>query len=184
MIAPAVTPLVTQTYWRASREPRYALLLALPLFVFYQILVALQPVGPTGTWRNGADVLLPVQDRMANDQAQNQTAPVIMTISCSRRIRARSPSTKWPHESTRYHSERALAGLSSPRMPVCHRMALDVPDALGIPDRRDPDGVGEESPCLERRRYLVTREIFGSLCVSESIVWLRSPSSHGARAIE
>jgi hypothetical protein len=58
VIAPAVTPLVTQTYWRATREPRYALLLALPLFVFYQILVALQPVGPTGMWRNGADVLL------------------------------------------------------------------------------------------------------------------------------
>jgi len=51
-------PLVSPTYWRASREPRYALLFALPLFIFYQVLVALQPVGPTGAWRNGADVLL------------------------------------------------------------------------------------------------------------------------------
>lgn len=47
-----------QTYWRASRAPRYALLFAVPLFIFYQILVALEPVGPQGSWRNGADVLL------------------------------------------------------------------------------------------------------------------------------
>lgn len=47
-----------QTYWRASRAPRYALLFAVPLFLFYQILVALEPVGPQGSWRNGADVLL------------------------------------------------------------------------------------------------------------------------------
>jgi hypothetical protein len=45
-------------YWRSTREPRYALVLALPLYIFYQILVALQPVGPAGSWRNGADVLL------------------------------------------------------------------------------------------------------------------------------
>jgi hypothetical protein len=47
-----------QTYWRASRAPRYALLFAVPLFIFYQVLVALEPVGPQGSWRNGADVIL------------------------------------------------------------------------------------------------------------------------------
>jgi hypothetical protein len=47
-----------QTYWRASRAPRYALLFVWPLFLFYQVLVALEPVGPQGSWRNGADVLL------------------------------------------------------------------------------------------------------------------------------
>ena len=47
-----------QTYWRASRAPRYALLFAVPLFIFYQLLVAIQPVGPEGSWRNGADVIL------------------------------------------------------------------------------------------------------------------------------
>lgn len=30
----------------------------MPLFVFYQLLVALEPVGPQGGWRNGADVVL------------------------------------------------------------------------------------------------------------------------------
>jgi hypothetical protein len=47
-----------QTYWRASRAPRYALLFAWPLFIFYQVLVAFEPIGPQGSWRNGADVLL------------------------------------------------------------------------------------------------------------------------------
>ena len=46
------------TYWRASQAPRYALLFAVPLFIFYQLLVALEPTGPEGGWRNGADVLL------------------------------------------------------------------------------------------------------------------------------
>jgi hypothetical protein len=46
------------TYWRATREARYALIFAVPLFIFYQLLVAMQPVGPAGSWRNGADVLL------------------------------------------------------------------------------------------------------------------------------
>lgn len=50
--------LPTATYWRAAREARYALVFALPLFIFYQLLVLLQPVGPAGSWRNGADVLL------------------------------------------------------------------------------------------------------------------------------
>lgn len=51
-------PTAAQTYVRASRAARYALLFAVPLFIFYQILVALEPVGPQGSWRNGADVLL------------------------------------------------------------------------------------------------------------------------------
>jgi len=54
----AASPTLVQTYWRASRAARYALLFAFPLFVFYQVLVLLQPIGPQGIWRNGADVLL------------------------------------------------------------------------------------------------------------------------------
>lgn len=56
--APAPPPRL-QTYWQASRAPRYSLLFALPLFVAYQVLVAMQPAGPRGTeWRNGADAIL------------------------------------------------------------------------------------------------------------------------------
>jgi hypothetical protein len=51
-------PVFVQTYWRASRAARYALLFAFPLFVFYQLLVLMQPLSPQGIWRNGADVLL------------------------------------------------------------------------------------------------------------------------------
>lgn len=48
-----------RAYWGASRAPRYSLLFALPLLLFYQVLVAIQPVGPRGAgWRNGADVIL------------------------------------------------------------------------------------------------------------------------------
>src|SRR5712691_10623897 len=48
------------SYWQASRAPRYSLLFALPLLVFYQVLAALQPPGPPGAGqlRNGADVIL------------------------------------------------------------------------------------------------------------------------------
>ncbi len=48
-----------QTYWQASRAPRYSLLFALPLLIFYQVLAALAPPGPGGMGvRNGADVIL------------------------------------------------------------------------------------------------------------------------------
>src|SRR2546430_7057615 len=47
------------TYWQASRAPRYSLLFALPLLIFYQVLAALAPPGPGGLGiRNGADVML------------------------------------------------------------------------------------------------------------------------------
>src|SRR6266540_2812365 len=47
------------TYWQASRAPRYSLLFALPLLIFYQVLAALAPPGPGGMGvRNGADVIL------------------------------------------------------------------------------------------------------------------------------
>src|SRR2546422_8471576 len=47
------------TYWPASRAPRYSLLFALPLLIFYQVLAALAPPGPGGLGiRNGADVIL------------------------------------------------------------------------------------------------------------------------------
>ena len=45
-------------YWQDSRKPRYSLLLALPLFVIYQVLEALEPVTQRGGLRNGADVIL------------------------------------------------------------------------------------------------------------------------------
>jgi hypothetical protein len=49
-----------RSYWQASRAPRYSLLFALPLLVFYQVLAAVQPPGPPGAGqlRNGADVIL------------------------------------------------------------------------------------------------------------------------------
>ncbi|HJS44440.1 MAG TPA: CPBP family glutamic-type intramembrane protease [Gemmatimonadales bacterium] len=47
------------TYWQASRAPRYSLLFALPLLIFYEVLAVLAPAGPQGmTVRNGADVAL------------------------------------------------------------------------------------------------------------------------------
>lgn len=49
---------MTRAYWQGSRAPRYSLLFALPLLVFYQVLAATVPPGPHGGVRNGADVLL------------------------------------------------------------------------------------------------------------------------------
>ena len=49
---------MNHAYWQASRSPRYSLLFALPLLVFYQILAVAVPAGPHGGVRNGADVLL------------------------------------------------------------------------------------------------------------------------------
>jgi hypothetical protein len=48
-----------QSYWKASRSPRYSLLFALPLLVFYEVLAAAVN-GHAGhaELRNGADVLL------------------------------------------------------------------------------------------------------------------------------
>ena len=45
------------SYWQPSRAPRYSLLFALPLLVFYQMLALLTTQGPR-TVRNGADVIL------------------------------------------------------------------------------------------------------------------------------
>ena len=48
-----------RTYLQASRAPRYSLLFALPLLIFYQLLAALAPPAPGGmVVRNGADVIL------------------------------------------------------------------------------------------------------------------------------
>ena len=47
-----------RAYWRITREPRYSLLFALPLLVFYELLATLQPLGPHGSLRSGADVIL------------------------------------------------------------------------------------------------------------------------------
>ncbi len=49
---------MSRAYWRLSRAPRYSLLFALPLLITYQALAALQPAGPQGSVRNGADVIL------------------------------------------------------------------------------------------------------------------------------
>src|SRR2546427_5642413 len=45
------------SYWQVSRAPRYSLLLALPLLVFYQVLALLLAHGEHSI-RNGADVIL------------------------------------------------------------------------------------------------------------------------------
>src|SRR5437899_9091113 len=45
------------SYWQVSRAPRYSLLLALPLLVFYQVL-ALRLAHGERSVRNGADVIL------------------------------------------------------------------------------------------------------------------------------
>jgi Type II CAAX prenyl endopeptidase Rce1-like len=45
------------SYWQTSRAPRYSLLFALPLLVFYQTLAVLLAHGPRSV-RNGADVIL------------------------------------------------------------------------------------------------------------------------------
>src|SRR5207245_2373357 len=46
-----------RSYWQLSRAPRYSLLLALPLLVFYQILAVRLAHGERSV-RNGADVIL------------------------------------------------------------------------------------------------------------------------------
>lgn len=46
------------TYWQASRAPRYSLLFALPLLILYQVLTLVVPAGPGAGVRNGADIML------------------------------------------------------------------------------------------------------------------------------
>src|SRR5213596_4380482 len=45
------------SYWQVSRVPRYSLLFALPLLLFYQVLALLLAHGERSI-RNGADVIL------------------------------------------------------------------------------------------------------------------------------
>lgn len=47
-----------RAYWQDSRKPRYSLLVALPLFIIYQVLEALEPATHGGELRNGADAIL------------------------------------------------------------------------------------------------------------------------------
>lgn len=47
-----------QTYWRASRAPRYSYTFALPLLALYELLAAILPNAETHGVRNGADVIL------------------------------------------------------------------------------------------------------------------------------
>lgn len=47
-----------QSYWRASRAPRYSYTFALPLLALYELLAAILPLGETHGVRNGADVIL------------------------------------------------------------------------------------------------------------------------------
>lgn len=90
---------------------------------------------------------------MAYDQTQNRAASLVMTIPFGRRMQA--------CECTRYHSGLQLAGSSPLWMPASHQIAPRVPHALGIQTRLEPDGIGEESRRLERRRYLVSASISG-----------------------
>jgi hypothetical protein len=48
----------SNSYWQASRAPRYSLLFALPLLVAYELLAAALEVGSDTAVRNGADVLM------------------------------------------------------------------------------------------------------------------------------
>jgi hypothetical protein len=48
----------TSSYWRLSRAPRYSLLLALPLLLFYELLAFVLSRDAIAGVRNGADVLL------------------------------------------------------------------------------------------------------------------------------
>ena len=48
----------SNSYWQASRAPRYSLLFALPLLVAYELLAAALEVNADVAVRNGADVLL------------------------------------------------------------------------------------------------------------------------------
>ena len=55
---PPPRPTGPQSYWAASRAPRYSLLFALPLLILYELLAALL-AGPQGSGvRNAADVLV------------------------------------------------------------------------------------------------------------------------------
>src|SRR3989454_11773991 len=45
------------SYWQVTRAPRYSVLFALPLLVFYQVLAVLLAHGERSV-RNGADVIL------------------------------------------------------------------------------------------------------------------------------
>jgi len=47
-----------RAYWQDSQKPRYSLLVALPLFIIYQVLEALEPATRGGELRNGADAIL------------------------------------------------------------------------------------------------------------------------------
>lgn len=53
------TCMVTSSYWSATRAPRYAVLLALPLLLLYEIMAAAL-AGAEGGLRSGADVVLQV----------------------------------------------------------------------------------------------------------------------------
>jgi hypothetical protein len=48
----------SNSYWQASRAPRYSLLFALPLLIAYEFLAARLEVGADVAVRNGADVLM------------------------------------------------------------------------------------------------------------------------------
>src|SRR2546430_17240095 len=52
-----VTLATRSSYWQLSRAPRYSLLFALPLLVFYEVLAVFLAHGERSV-RNGADVIL------------------------------------------------------------------------------------------------------------------------------
>src|SRR2546425_6807554 len=54
---PGTTFSPPSSYWQLSRAPRYSLLFALPLLLFYQLLAVLLAHGERSI-RNGADVIL------------------------------------------------------------------------------------------------------------------------------
>ncbi|MBI3791821.1 MAG: CPBP family intramembrane metalloprotease [Gemmatimonadetes bacterium] len=57
-VKPSPARSAVQSYWRDARAPRYALTLAAPLLVLYEVLAALTAGTGTGAVRNGADVMI------------------------------------------------------------------------------------------------------------------------------
>ncbi|HZI23136.1 MAG TPA: CPBP family glutamic-type intramembrane protease [Gemmatimonadales bacterium] len=57
MTSPGLPSFTRSSYWQFSRAPRYSLLFALPLLLFYQVLAVILTQGSRPV-RNGADVIL------------------------------------------------------------------------------------------------------------------------------
>src|SRR3989449_8101619 len=85
------------SYWQVSRAPRYSLLLALPLLVFYQVLALLLAHGERSI-RNGADVIL---QALFTAAAGAWGPPLFMVCLIGGGVWIRSPHTRAPRSRVR-----------------------------------------------------------------------------------